>query len=130
MLLFCPFFEDGSELVVGDNDVFVNVGNAVDVVQHAAEDGVVTNLQQGLGEVLGQLSQAGGITGGDNYGFHLVLRHGFHGLTRTYTLSSLRFVRAKIIFVYTNLAPLSVLQKWIWKVSVYSGNMRRYSSVI
>ena len=67
-----PLFEDGGELVISDNDVFIDVGDGIDVVQHAAEDGVVTNLQQGFGEILGQLTQAGGVTGSDDDGFHLV----------------------------------------------------------
>ena len=72
MLLLGPLFEDGGKLVVRNDDVFIHVGDGIDVVQHTAEDGVVTNLQQRFGKILGQLTQAGGITGGDYYGFHLV----------------------------------------------------------
>lgn len=72
MLLLGPLFEDGGELVVRNDDVFIHIGDGVDVVQHTAENGVVTNLQQWFGKVLGQLTQSGGVTGGDDYGFHLV----------------------------------------------------------
>ena len=67
-----PLSEDGGELVVGNDDVFIHVGDGIDVVQHAAKDGVVTNLQQRFGEILGQLTQSGGVTGSDDDGFHLV----------------------------------------------------------
>ena len=71
VLLAGPLFEDGGKLMVSHNDVFIDVGDGIDVVQHAAEDGVVTNLQQGFGKILGQLTQAGGVTGGDDDGFHI-----------------------------------------------------------
>ena len=71
VLLAGPLFEDGGELMICDDDVFIDVGDGIDVVQHTAEDGVVTNLQQGFGEILGQLTQAGGVTGGDDDGFHV-----------------------------------------------------------
>ena len=66
-----PLFKDGGELVVSHYDVFIDVGDGIDVVQHAAEDGVVTNLQQGFRKILGQLTQAGGVTGSDDDGFHV-----------------------------------------------------------
>lgn len=100
MLFLGPIFEDGGKLVVSDDNMLVNVGDSVDVIQHPSQDGAVAYLQQWLGKVFGQFTQSGGVTGGDNYIFHI------------------------------NLAPLSVLQKWISKVSVYSGNMRRYSLVM
>ena len=71
VLLAGPLFEDGGKLMISDDDVFIDIGDGIDVVQHAAEDGVVTNLQQGFGKILGQLTQAGGVTGGDDYGFHI-----------------------------------------------------------
>ena len=63
-LLRGPFAEDGGELVVGDEDVLIDLGDAVDVIEHAAQDGALADLQQGLGEVLGEFAQTGGVTGG------------------------------------------------------------------
>ena len=71
VLLAGPLFKDGGELMISDDDVFIDIGDGIDVVQHTAEDCVVTNLQQGFGEVLGQLTQASGVTGGDDDGFHV-----------------------------------------------------------
>lgn len=63
-LLRSPFAEDGGELVVGDEDVLIDLGDAVDVIEHAAQNGALADLQQGLGEVLGEFAQTGGVTGG------------------------------------------------------------------
>ena len=71
VLLAGPLFEDGGELMISLYDVFIVVGDGIYVVQHTAEDGVVTNLQQRFGKILGQLTQAGGVTGGDDDGFHI-----------------------------------------------------------
>lgn len=56
--------------MVGNNDMFIDIRNGIDVIEHTTKDGVVTNLEQGLGEVLGKLTQTGGVTGGNNDGFH------------------------------------------------------------
>ncbi len=45
MLLPLPFLKAVRKLVVGDNDVFVDAVNPVDVVKHASEDSAVANLQ-------------------------------------------------------------------------------------
>jgi len=71
VLFLGPCFEDGGKLMVRNNDMFVHLGDGIDVVQHTAENGVVTNLQQWFGKILGQLTQSGGVTGGDDYGFHI-----------------------------------------------------------
>ena len=60
-LLVFPLVEDVGKLVVGDDDVLVDVGNGIDVIKHTSQDGVVAYLQQWLGKVFGQLAEASGI---------------------------------------------------------------------
>ena len=72
VLFLGPLFEDGSKLMVCHDDMFIHFGDGINVVQHTAEDGVVTNLQQWFGKILGQLTQSGGVTGGDNDCFHWI----------------------------------------------------------
>ena len=45
VLLSGPRAEVVGKLVVGDDDVLVNLGNGVNVVEHAPEDGATANLQ-------------------------------------------------------------------------------------
>ena len=54
VLLVGPELEDIRKPAVGDNDVLINLRDAVNIVQHTPQNGVVSNLQQGLGEVLGE----------------------------------------------------------------------------
>ena len=54
-------FKNMSKLMVRDNDVLINLGNLIDVIEHTAEDRILTNLQQRLREVLRQLPQSCGI---------------------------------------------------------------------
>lgn len=61
-----PLLKDAGELAVGDDDVFGDFGDGVDVVEQAAEDGVVPDFQEGFREVLGQGVEPGGITGGQD----------------------------------------------------------------
>ena len=96
-----PLFKDTRELAVGDDDVFGDFGDGVDVVEQAAEDGVVPNFQEGFREVLGQGVEPGGVAGGQDDGFHS-----------------------------TNRAPSSDLQKKTWKESLYWGKRARYFSVM
>ena len=51
------------KLVVGDDDVLVDVGNGIDVIKHTSQDGVVAYLQQRFGKVLCQFAEACGVTG-------------------------------------------------------------------
>jgi len=67
---FCPVFEYAGKLVVGDDYVLIDLRDAVDVIEHHAQDGAVPYLQEGLGEVLGEFPQAGGIAGGYHYILH------------------------------------------------------------
>ena len=67
-----PIGEDVGELVVGDDDVLVDLGDAVDIREHPTENRGVTDLQQGLGEVLRQLAQARGVSGCNDYILHLM----------------------------------------------------------
>ena len=73
VLFGSPLVEDGGELVVGNDDVLGDVGDGVDVIEHASEDGVVANLQEGLGEVSGEFAQARGIACGYNDCLHVVV---------------------------------------------------------
>ena len=50
--------------MVGDDDMFINLRDAVDVIEHTTEDGVFTYFQQGLWEVFGQLTQSRSVTCG------------------------------------------------------------------
>ena len=52
--ILCPIFKDAGELAIGDDDVFGDFGDGVDVVEQAAEDGIVPDFQEGFREVLGQ----------------------------------------------------------------------------
>lgn len=74
MLFGGPFLEDGCELMVGHDDMFGDIGNAVDVIEHAAQDGALTNLEQRFGEILGQFSQTGGVACGEDDCFHFIRR--------------------------------------------------------
>ena len=71
MLFGGPFLENGGELMVGHDDMFGDIGNAVDVIEHTAQDGALTNLEQRFGEVLGQFSQTGGVACGEDDCFHI-----------------------------------------------------------
>lgn len=68
--ILCPIFKDAGELAIGDDDVFGDFGDGVDVVEQAAEDGVVPDFQEGFREVLGQGVEPGGVAGGQDDGFH------------------------------------------------------------
>ena len=61
-LLVFPLVEDVGKLVVGDDDVLVDVGNGIDVIKHTSQDSVVAYLQQRLGKVLCQFAKASGVT--------------------------------------------------------------------
>ena len=71
MLFGGPFLENGGELMVGNDDVFGDIGNPVDIIEHAAQYGAFTNLEQRFGEVFGEFSQTGGVTCGKNDCFHI-----------------------------------------------------------
>ena len=70
---FGPVVEDVSKLVVGDDDMLIDVCYTVDVVNHASKNGVVANLEQWFWKVFCQLTQSCGVAGGNNDIFHLVL---------------------------------------------------------
>ena len=70
VLLLGPLLKDGGELMVSDDDMLVDIGDGVDIIEHTAKNGVITYLEQWFGEVLGELAQAGGVTGGNDDGFH------------------------------------------------------------
>ena len=62
---FCsPFLEHRGEFAVGDDDVAVDAGNGVDVVQEPAQNGALPYLKQRLGEVFRQRIEAGGVARG------------------------------------------------------------------
>ena len=67
-----PLLENGCKLMVGDNDMLVNVGNLIDVVEHASQNRRFPYLQQRLRKVPGQLTQTGGVTGSYNYILHIL----------------------------------------------------------
>ena len=73
MLLARPVFEDLSETVVGHDDMFINLRDGINVIQHTSKDGRLTDLEQWLGEVLCQLSKSCGIASSNNDIFHKTL---------------------------------------------------------
>ena len=54
-------FKNMSKLMVRDDDMLINLGNLIDVIEHTAKNRILTNLQQRLREVLCQLPQPCGI---------------------------------------------------------------------
>ena len=51
MLAGGPLLEDGGELMVGDDDVFRDFGDVVDVIKHTPQYGGPANLEEGFGEI-------------------------------------------------------------------------------
>ena len=70
VLLGCPLLEDGGKLMIGDDDMLIDIGDSIDIIEHTTKDGVVTNLEQWFGEVLCKIPQASGVASGDYNGFH------------------------------------------------------------
>jgi hypothetical protein len=52
--------------MVGDDDVLIDETAGGDVIDQPVEDGLITNLQQGLREVLGEWVEAGGVACGED----------------------------------------------------------------
>ena len=42
--------------MVGYDDVFGDIGNSVDIIEHTSKDGALTNLEQWFGEVFGEFA--------------------------------------------------------------------------
>ena len=61
-LLVFPLVEDVGKLVVGDDDVLIDVGNGINVIKHTSQDSVVAYLKQRLGKILCQFAEASGVT--------------------------------------------------------------------
>ena len=57
-----PVLEDMGELMVADDDIFVYLAGLGHIVDEPVQDGFACHLQKGLGEVLGQRIEAGGIS--------------------------------------------------------------------
>ena len=58
------------KFMIGDDDEFIHEACAQDVVHQPVEDGPVPYFQQGLGEVLSQRIEPGGIAGRKDKAFH------------------------------------------------------------
>jgi hypothetical protein len=56
--------------MVGNNDMFIDIGNGIDIIKHTTKNGVGAYLEQWLGKILGEFPQTGGVAGGNNDGFH------------------------------------------------------------
>ena len=56
--------------MVGDDDVLIDETAGGDVIDQPVEDGLITNLQQGLREVLGEWVEAGGVACGEDESGH------------------------------------------------------------
>ena len=56
--------------MVGNDDMFIDIRNGIDIIEHTTKNGVAAYLEQWFGEVLGELAQTGGVAGGNNNGFH------------------------------------------------------------
>jgi hypothetical protein len=59
--------------MIRNNDMFINLRNPVDIIQHSTQDGIFTYLQQWLWEVLRQLSQPSGVPRRYYNTFHIYL---------------------------------------------------------
>ena len=62
------------ELVVGDDNVFVNESGAVDVVDEPVEYCLIAHFEERFGEVLGEWIEPRGIAGGKDEAFHEKLK--------------------------------------------------------
>jgi len=65
-----PLLEMGGELMVGDDDVLIDETAGGDVIDQPVEDGLITDLQQWLREVLGEWVEAGGVACGEDESGH------------------------------------------------------------
>jgi hypothetical protein len=59
------------ELVVRDDDVLIYLGDSVDIIKHTTENRIFSYFEQGLGEVLGELTKTGGVACCYNHTFHI-----------------------------------------------------------
>jgi len=50
--LYAPVLEDGGELMVGDDDVLIDIGDGVDVIKNTVKNRGGTYLEEGFGKVL------------------------------------------------------------------------------
>ncbi|MPN29084.1 hypothetical protein SDC9_176533 [bioreactor metagenome] len=79
-----PFIKMMGEFVVGDHDIFAHFTGCMDIIQQPVQDGLFANFQQGLGIVLCQRVEPGGVPGGQNQALHMsFLRLPVHQLTRS-----------------------------------------------
>ena len=62
MLISCPFLKNRGEFMVGDDDILINLINAINIIKHPAQDGALPYFQQWFGKISGQFAQAGGIS--------------------------------------------------------------------
>ena len=58
--------------MVGDDDVFIDLGDGVDIIEHPVENGLLTDLQQWLREVLREFPESRGIAGSNNDILHRI----------------------------------------------------------
>ena len=71
VLFLLPVFEDGGELMIGDDDMLIDLRDAVYVVEHPSEDGALSYFQQWFREVLCQFPQPRGVSCCYHNTFHL-----------------------------------------------------------
>ena len=49
---FCPVFEDRGELMIGNNDMLIDIRDGIDIIKHSPENRILAYLQQRFGEIL------------------------------------------------------------------------------
>ena len=50
------------KLMIGDDDMLIDLGDGVDIIEHSSEDGAFSYLEEWFGEVLGEFTKTCGIT--------------------------------------------------------------------
>ena len=70
MLFSFPLLKDGGKLMVRDDDMLINLCNAIDIIHHPAQNCILPNLQQWFRKVLCQFTQPCGIASRNNNTYH------------------------------------------------------------
>ena len=119
-----PLFEDASELMIRNNDMFIYLRDPVDIIQHPSQDGILANFQQWFREVLRQLTEPCGVTRRNYNTFHIFLFFLEHELLELHELSYVDdssgqncFTAVKVV-ISSSILKAS-FQKCFLKISTY-----------
>ena len=98
-----PLLEDRGEFMVRNNDMFVDLGDAVDIIQHTAQNSALADLQEGLGKILGQFTQPRCIPCCYYYVFHSIsVQHSALSCQLLLSLLILDIREANILLISSN----------------------------